>query len=198
MDNKISVHLRVKLKAHLKKPLQRIIKQKDLEDWKLLIEDVAKELDISILHCAAAIAQLNESNFQRRRVIKEVTAPLPVQEPRSAKTDKMVPYRLEIGFNHQVSIDRLKQFLVDEAGVERDKIQIVDFSANSTQVSLPEGMPNDIFKHLKSVCLNRKPLKISCLEGGKEGTVKSFKKRPNRRPKKNWNKVKNNQVKEER
>jgi len=197
MDSKIPPQLRVKLKAHLKKPLQRIIKRKNMDDWAVLVEDISKELDISIVHCAAAFAQLNESNFQRRSVIKEVTTQLPAMGVVTAQTDKMIPYRLEIGFNQQVSIDALKQFLVDEAGVERDKIEIVEFLANHTRVNLPEGMPNDIFQHLTSACLNRRALKITCL-GVSQGTGKSFKSRPNRRSKKHWNKGKGNPVKEER
>ncbi|HIG91354.1 MAG: DbpA RNA binding domain-containing protein [Methylococcales bacterium] len=197
MDSKIPPQLRVKLKAHLKKPLQRIIKRKNMDDWVVLVEDISKELGISTVHCAAAFAQLNESNFQRRSVIKEVATQLPAMGVVTAQTDKMIPYRLEIGFNQQVSIDALKQFLVDEAGVERDKIEIVEFLANHTRVNLPEGMPNDIFQHLKSACLNRRALKITCL-GVSQGVGKSFKSRPNRRSKKHWNKGKGNPVKEER
>jgi len=195
MDSKTPPQLRVKLKAHLKKPLQRIIKRKNLDDWVLLIEEISKELDISIMHCAAAFAQLNESNFQRRSVVKDITTQ--VTTDAAAKTNKMIPYRLEIGFNQQVSIDTLKQFLVDEAGVERDRIEIIELLANHTRVNLPEGMPNDIFQHLKSACLNRRALKITCL-GVSQGVGKSFKSRPNRRSKKHWNKVKGNPVKEER
>jgi len=197
MDSKIPPQLRVKLKAHLKKPLQRIIKRKNMDDWVVLVEDISKELGISTAHCAAAFAQLNESNFQRRSVIKEVATQLPAMGIETGQTDKMIPYRLEIGFNQQVSIDALKQFLVDEAGVERDKIEIVEFLANHTRVNLPEGMPNDIFQHLKSACLNRRALKITYL-GVNQGAGKSFKSRPNRRSKKHWNKGKGNPVKEER
>ncbi|MDP7561926.1 MAG: DbpA RNA binding domain-containing protein [Methylococcales bacterium] len=191
MDSKIPVHLRVKLKAHLKKPLQRILRQKNLDDWVLLIEDIAKELDICVVQCAAAIAQLNETNFQNRSVIKEVPELLPAMVVVTGKTDKMIPYRLEIGFNHQVTMDRLKQFLVDEAGVERDKIQVIGFLANHTRVNLPEGMPSDIFQHLKSVTLNRRALRITCLEPSQEAG-KSSKSRSRRRSKQRWQKTKGN------
>jgi len=197
MDSKIPVHLRVKLKAHLKKPLQRILRQKNLEDWALLIEEIAKELDISVVQCAAAIAQLNETNFQRRSVIKEVPEPLPALDGVTGQTDKMIPYRLEIGFNHQVTIDTLKQFLVDEAGVEREKIQVIGFLANHTRVNLPEGMPGDIFQHLKSVTLNRRALRITCLEPSQEA-VKSSKSRSRRRSKRRWQKKTQGNAQEER
>jgi len=197
MDSKIPVHLRVKLKAHLKKPLQRILRQKNLDDWVLLIEEIAKELDISVVQCAAAIAQLNETNFQRRSVIKEVPEPLPALDGVTGQTDKMIPYRLEIGFNHQVTIDTLKQFLVDEAGVEREKIQVIGFLANHTRVNLPEGMPGDIFQHLKSVTLNRRALRITCLEPSQEA-VKSSKSRSRRRSKRRWQKKTQGNAQEER
>lgn len=191
MDSKIPIHLRAKLKAHLKKPLQRIIRQKNLDDWVLLIEEIAKELDISVVQCAAAIAQLNETNFQRRSVIKELPEPLPAIGGVTGQTDKMIPYRLEIGFNHQVTMDMLKQFLVDEAGVERDKIQVIGLLENHTRVNLPEGMPSDIFQHLKSVTLNRRALRISCLEPSQEA-VKSSKSRSRRQSKQRWKKTKGN------
>jgi hypothetical protein len=103
----------------------------------------------------------------------------------------MIPYRLEIGFNHQVTMDMLKQFLVDEAGVERDKIQVIGFLENHTRVNLPEGMPSDIFQHLKSVTLNRRALRITCLEPSQEA-VKSSKSRSRRRSRQRWQKTKGN------
>jgi len=76
----------------------------------------------------------------------------------------MVRYRLEVGRKHQVTLEALVKLLVDESGVEKTNINNVSIHGLYTILELPDGMPPDIFAHLKSVEINQQKLHIKRLK----------------------------------
>ena len=73
---------------------------------------------------------------------------------------KMVRYRLDVGFKHQVSVEELKKILIEESGVDKNNINIINIQGDYTLVEMPDEMPQDIFLHLKSVEIKQHKLDI--------------------------------------
>ncbi len=63
----------------------------------------------------------------------------------------MVTYRLDVGKEHGTEPRHIVGAIANEAGVESQYIQNIDISGGYSTVDLPEGMPKEIEKHLKSV-----------------------------------------------
>jgi ATP-dependent RNA helicase DeaD len=63
----------------------------------------------------------------------------------------MVTYRLDVGKEHGTEPRHIVGAIANEAGVESQYIQNIDISGGHSTVDLPEGMPKEIEKHLKSV-----------------------------------------------
>jgi hypothetical protein len=72
----------------------------------------------------------------------------------------MVRYRLDIGSQHQITLEDLKKILVDESGVDKNNIANVSIRNLYTLIDLPDAMPPDIFQHLKLVEFNQQKLDI--------------------------------------
>ncbi len=73
---------------------------------------------------------------------------------------KIVRYRLDVGFKHQVTAEELKKILIEESGVDKKNINIINIQGDYTLVELPDEMPQDIFLHLKSVEIKQHKLDI--------------------------------------
>jgi hypothetical protein len=73
---------------------------------------------------------------------------------------KMVRYRLDVGCRHQVTAEELKKILIDESGVDKKNITIINIQGDYTLVEMPDEMPQDIFLHLKSVEIKQCKLDI--------------------------------------
>lgn len=73
---------------------------------------------------------------------------------------KMVRYRLSVGCKHQVTSEELKKVLIDESGVDKNNIKIINIQGEYTLVELPDEMPQDIFLHLKMVEIKQHKLDI--------------------------------------
>ena len=136
----------------LKNRLQHILDSQSLETQRSLITDIAADLGVDILDCAAALLHLTQ-NINYAPAAAEQKPSIPV-------TIKMVRYRLDIGSKHQVTLEMLKKVLVEESGVDKNNIQNVSIRNLYTLIELPDAMPPDIFLHLKSVEINQQKLDI--------------------------------------
>jgi DbpA RNA binding domain. len=76
----------------------------------------------------------------------------------------MVRYRLNIGSEHSVSIEQLRETLIEESGVDKKNINNINIQRTYTLIELPDEMPPDIFQHLKSVEINQCKLDIKRLK----------------------------------
>jgi ATP-dependent RNA helicase DeaD len=72
-----------------------------------------------------------------------------------------VRYRLEVGRDHGVQPGNIVGAIANDAGVDSAHIGRIEiFDAYST-VELPEGMPKEIYKHLRNVWVSGHKLAIS-------------------------------------
>jgi len=136
----------------LKNQLQHILKNAHLDTQRNLVLAIASELGVSLLECAAALLYLTQNG-------NNLSAPV---EPKAVSQPgiKMVRYRLDVGSQHQVTLEGLKKILVEESGVDKNNINNVNIRSGYTLIELPDAMPLDIFQHLKSVEINQHKLDI--------------------------------------
>lgn len=159
--NTVSVENRKEDK--FKKRLQRIVREEDLTQQRELILRTAAELGIDLLSCAAALVYVSQPNLYPSIKLQPKPASMsPGRNPHSHY--KMVRYRLAVGSQHQVSRDDIQAVLVEESGVDKNRIGRIDIRDTYTLVELPDGMPADIFQVLTEAaigphCLNIKRIK---------------------------------------
>jgi len=133
-----------------------------LDKQRGLISEVAAELGTDILQCAAALLYLTQ----------QPDCDTPAQEANGTtfpSTIKMVRYRLDLGHQHQLTLEQLKKILVEESGVDKNNINNVSIRGLYTLLDLPDAMPPDIFQHLKSVEINQRKLDIRRVKNRKSG-----------------------------
>ncbi|MDD5275011.1 MAG: DbpA RNA binding domain-containing protein [Methylovulum sp.] len=138
----------------LKSHLQSILASECLDGPRTLIASIAAELDVDILECAAALVYLTQTG-------QSATLPLVAAKKTAVQPGiKMIRYRLDVGSQHQITLDDLKKVLVDESGVDKNNIANVSIRSLYTLIDLPDAMPPDIFQHLKTVEINQQKLDI--------------------------------------
>ncbi len=100
----------------------------------------------------------------------ETRPPRPVRE-RAARADgdeapaKLEKYRVEVGHRHGMKPGNLVGAVANEAGLDSRYIGRIEIEDDHSFIELPEGMPKEIFQHLKKVYVAGQPLRISRLEG---------------------------------
>jgi hypothetical protein len=110
-------------------------------------------LGTDVLQCAAALLHLLQTS-------EDHPQPLPKPSTPIQPLIKMVRYRLDIGIQHQLTVEQLKKVLVDESGVDKNNIANISIRSVYTLIDLPDAMPQDIYLHLKSVEINQRKLDI--------------------------------------
>ena len=75
-------------------------------------------------------------------------------------------FRIEVGRDHGVQPGNIVGAIANEAGLDSKNIGRVDIRDDHSLVDLPEGMPPEIFKHLKKVWVSGQQLRIT--RGGDE------------------------------
>jgi ATP-dependent RNA helicase DeaD len=76
-----------------------------------------------------------------------------------------VAYRLEVGANDDVEVKNIVGAIANEAGLDSAYIGAVRIHDTYSTIELPDGMPSEIFGHLKKVRVCGKALRISPLDG---------------------------------
>lgn len=144
----------------LKQCIQQVLSTEDLLAEQNSINRVTAEMGIDSLVCASALLYLLQTG-------KGIIAPeeqkidIAVLPPVTNQLNiKMVRYRLDLGSKHQLTLDTLKQVLIEESGVDKNNINNVNIQDLYTLVNLPDEMPLDIFQHLKTVEINQQKLDI--------------------------------------
>ncbi len=148
--------------------LQRLLAEQDLDGYRAQVADLAAKLGVDSIDCAAALLCM----YNGGRDPGETAGKNDSRSGKAAGEIKMLRYRLEVGRRHRVSVDEIRALLVDESGVEEKMIGPVDIRGNYTLITLPEGMPADIYQHLQTVRLKQQVLRIKRLRGGKNSRRK--------------------------
>lgn len=162
--NKKATHTEVDKQLSLEKQLKHIIAKEDLSAKKALVEVSARHLKLDYLDLAAALLFMTEpkpllSDTESNKLTLEK------QKAHELLHAQMVRYRIEIGRIHRVTVNVIKDILVEEVGVERNKIGYVDLFEHYTVLSLPPGMPAEIMQVFKEVEVSEKKLDMKRLSG---------------------------------
>lgn len=95
----------------------------------------------------------------------DLGAPLRVATARGAEVDGgMESYRIEVGLRHGVKPGNIVGAIANEAEIESEYIGRIEIFEDHSTVQLPEGMPREIFRHLKNVWVSGQRLQISRLD----------------------------------
>ena len=80
----------------------------------------------------------------------------------------MERFRVEVGLEHGVKPGNIVGAIANEAEIESEYIGRIEIFDDYSTVQLPEGMPKEIFKHLKSVWVSGQRLQISRLDAKRQ------------------------------
>lgn len=96
------------------------------------------------------------------RAKRPVSATQDGRPPRSqaAVRPGMVRYRLAVGHQHGVKPGNIVGAIANEAGLENQHIGRVDIRDDHSLIDLPEGMPREVLRHLKTVWVVGQQLQI--------------------------------------
>jgi len=164
MNNNKSAYAEIEKQLSLEKQLKKVIAKEDLTANKALVEVSARHLKLDYLDLAAALLFINDPQPQLGKLANNKFT-LEKQKAHELLYAQMVRYRIEVGRIHRVNVNLIKDTLVEEAGVERQKIGYVDVFEHYTVLSLPPGMPVEILQIFKDVEINQKTLDIKRLSG---------------------------------
>lgn len=163
----------------------KLITTQDLELQRQLVHAFASALNISVLDCAAALLKLNDellatvklaltkqTNNQKNQGQK---AQKSLEQPAIKQPGiRLVRYRLNLGIEHNVTLEEIKSVLVEESGVDIKNICNPRILDSFTLIDLPDEMPQEIFHHLRAVEIKGQKLDIRRVKARN-------KKRPKRR-----------------
>ncbi|NYT47062.1 MAG: DbpA RNA binding domain-containing protein [Candidatus Methanofishera endochildressiae] len=154
MNNKY-ISAEITKQSSLEEQLKKVLAKEDLTANKALIEVSARHLKLDYLDLAAALLFINDPQPQLSELANNKFT-VEKQKAHELLHAEMVRYRIEVGRTHKVSVNLIKDLLVEEAGVERNKIGYVDVFEHYTVLSLPPGMPVEILQNFKEVEIQQK------------------------------------------
>ncbi len=162
-------HRIIRFKQHILETLEN----ENLDFFYPIITQLQQQHNLSGENIAAALAFLLQQNqplqiAEQNTVNKQRSKPmqtLDASRHRPAKHPEagMARYRIEIGRKHKIAVRDIVGAIANEAEIEAQCIGQVKLYADYSTVDLPDGMPKEIFQHLKKVRIRQRPLRISRL-----------------------------------
>ena len=76
----------------------------------------------------------------------------------------MERFRIEVGHDHEVKPGNIVGAIANEAEIDSEYIGRIDIHEDYSTIDLPEGMPKEVFKHLKTVWVSGQRLQISRID----------------------------------
>ncbi|MEN8128896.1 MAG: DEAD/DEAH box helicase [Pseudomonadota bacterium] len=160
--------------------LRETLADQDLDYYYRLISRIEQEQEMSSTDIAAALTFLGQR--ERPFMVEELKAGRPqkreagegkareAKQPRRERRTKEddIPrqrYRIEVGHKHQATPREIVGAIANEAGLEGHYIGAIDIHDEFSLVDLPEGMPKEIYRHLRKVYVRGRPLKIQLDRG---------------------------------
>jgi len=161
--------------------------EKDTSFYEELINSYLKENAIAPEKVAAALAQIIQGN-----------TPLLIEEPKKktrpgrtvkTKADRIVShiqlppeegmerYRVYVGKNHGIKPGNIVGAIANEADINSRYIGRISIFDTHSTVDLPCNMPDDIFRLLKKVWVNNRPLKIQKTDDSKNSSTGNSRRR---------------------
>lgn len=142
--------------------VKKILAQENLDFQRQFISELAVELKLDSIDCAAALLKLNQPDlFIDAPVVKKNSDAKVIDNQTTFLPKlKLVRYRLDVGRKHSVSLEQIKQVLIEVSGVDVNRIGKLEVRNYYTLVDLPDGMPADIFQLLSETEINQQSFKI--------------------------------------
>ncbi len=104
----------------------------------------------------------HKADVERHQHHEEIEPPAPRKKERGANAGfAMEAFRIEVGQVHGVKPANIVGAIANEAGIEAKYIGRIEIHDDYSTLELPEGMPKELFKQLKSVTVSGQPLRIS-------------------------------------
>ena len=94
----------------------------------------------------------------------------------------MERFRIEVGHDHGVKPGNIVGAIANEAEIDSEYIGRIDIQDDHSFIDLPEGMPKELFKHLRKVWVSGRQLQISKLDKSGSGKVARKGKPKSKRP----------------
>ncbi|RUQ33941.1 MAG: DEAD/DEAH box helicase [Candidatus Competibacteraceae bacterium] len=174
--------------AQFKQQISEILSAQDLDFFYQVIGEIEEEQEISAHDIAAALTWLAQRDrplqFEGKADPKEpeeaparpertFREPKPEgrreRRPRDAGRDSAdldkIRYRIEVGREQGATPQNIVGAIANEAGVESRYIGRIEIFDDYSTVDLPDGMPAEIFQHLRRVRVRQYPMNISRLDG---------------------------------
>jgi ATP-dependent RNA helicase DeaD len=171
--------------AAFKHRIAGVLANEDLAFYTELVTDIQREHQLPPKAVAAALACLLDADkaLQPReddRLAQVSTRPRggdraaprsQSDEPRRARQQQrvddvdMVRYRIAVGREHGVAPRQIVGAIANEAGIEGRHIGHIKLFDDHSTVDLPNGMPKEIFRHLKKVWVCGRQLAIQRIDG---------------------------------
>ncbi|EED30941.1 cold-shock deAd-box protein a [gamma proteobacterium NOR5-3] len=177
--------------SRFKARITETLDTRDLGAARELVESYQQEFGVPIIEIAAALVVMNQGSAKaipaaepvkpsRERPARAERSPgrdrdrdqargqdrerTPKRPKESAPRDAdvgMDRYRIEVGRQHGVKPGNIVGAIANEAEVDAEYIGRIQIEDDHSFVDLPDGMPKEIFKHLKSVWVSGQKLQIS-------------------------------------
>lgn len=93
--------------------------------------------------------------------VSEDEAPKKKKRERAQDGLAMRAYRIEVGTKHEATPSNIVGAIANESGLEARYIGRIEIFEDHTVLEMPDGMPDEIFKHLGKVWVGGQQLKIS-------------------------------------
>lgn len=167
--------------AKFKQKISDTLAEQDLHFFQQLLEQYENEHNVPAIEIAAALAKLAQGSkplLLKARVDKQNKTKTKEAKAKTKQSDSqgkrskavraeqgMEVFRIEVGHVHAVKPGNIVGAIANEAGLDSHYIGQIEIFDDHSLVCLPEGMPNEIFQHLKKTRVAGQRLKISRLEG---------------------------------
>jgi ATP-dependent RNA helicase DeaD len=106
------------------------------------------------------------------------------REEKASDSVPMETFRLGVGHDHEVKAGDIVGAIANEIDLDSEFIGRIEINDDHSFIDLPQGMPPEIYQHLKTVRVKRNPLKINRVETAPKKPKKSADDKPKpRKPK---------------
>lgn len=183
-----------------KETIKSVIDNEKLEFFEKLIGECADEFEKSGSEIAAALAFMaqkerplrlpkdkpqrpQEDRPRRERSERKDRDDRPKRErkprPEADGDISWIKYRMDVGKKHGVKPGDIVGAIANEAGIDSEYIGRIELQEQVSYVHLPEGMPKEIFQHLKKVRIRQQPINMTQSDGDdSSGADKPRKRKP--------------------
>ncbi len=162
--------------VQFKQKITDVLGEQDLTFFAKLVASYAQEQDKTPVEVAAALAYLAQED--RPLMPPPDATPRATAPPAAARRKRtevpsadFVRYRIEVGHEHGVQPGNIVGAIANEAGIDSVHIGRIEIFDSYSLVDLPEGMPLDVYEHLRNTWVCGRKLALSAVGGRKPPSV---------------------------